>query len=263
MSLAKNEAMRARLLVSPDLDVAKAALDEEKSVENWYNYAMALGRLGKDKEAIDAYCQGLFENPFAPMLYFGRGRRYMGPKKYDRALADFTMSIRLDPEVYSFWYYHAVTNNLAGNYEAAIYDFRRAMEQTQPFERYGLIDWQFTSYVEMGDMEKAKAVLDEIDDDLEAPQMHYGYKRRVRLYKGLISPEEFIDVEDIKKHLIQQDNRLQLEITTLLFGLYIYYIYKGEEEKANETLLEILKDPYKGAFGAIKAEDAAKARGLI
>jgi len=263
MSLAKNEAMRARLLVTPDLETAKAALAEEKSVENWYNYGMALVSAGKSEEAINAYSEGLVEYPFAPMLYFGRGRRYIGPKLYDRAIADFTMSIRLDPEVYSYWYYRAVSNNLAGNYEAAIYDFRRAMEQTQPFERYGLIDWQFTSYVEMGDMEKAKAVLDEIGDDLPAPQMHYGYKRRVRLYKGLISPEEFIDVEDIKKHLIKQDNRLQLEITTLLFGLYIYYIYKGEEEKANETLLEILKDPYKGAFGAIKAEDAAKARGLI
>ena len=137
------------------------------------------------------------------------------------------------------------------------------MEQTQPFERYGLIDWLFTCYVEMGDMEHAKAVLDEIDDDLPAPQMHYGYKRRVRLYKGLIAPEAFIDEDDIRKHMVDQDNRMQLEITTLLFGLYIYYMYHGEEQKANQTLLEILKDPYKGAFGAIKAEDAARAKGLI
>lgn len=120
------------------------------------------------------------------------------------------------------------------------------MEQTQPFERYGLIDWLFTCYVEMGDMEHAKAVLDEIDDDLPAPQMHYGYKRRVRLYKGLIAPEAFIDEDDIRKHMVDQDNRMQLEITTLLFGLYIYYMYHGEEQKANQTLLEILKDPYKG-----------------
>ena len=263
MSLAKNDAMRAKLIVTPDLAQAKAALDQEHSSDNWYNYGMALVTAGKSQEAVDAFSQGLVEYPFCPILYFGRGRRYIGPKQYDRAIADFTMAIRLDPEVYSFWYYRAVSNNLRGHYEAAIYDFRRAMEQTQPFERYGLIDWQFTSYVEMGDMEKAKAVLDEIGDDLPAPQMHYGYKRRVRLYKGLITPEEFIDIDDINKHLIPQENRLQLEITTLLFGLYIYYVYRGDEQKANETLLEILKDPYKGAFGAIKAEEAAKARGLI
>ena len=263
MSLAKNEAMRARLLAYPPLEEAKAALDEQHTSDNWYNYGMALVSAGKSEEAIDAYSQGLVENPFAQILYFGRGRRYIGPKKYDRAIADFTMAIRLDPEVYSYWYYRAVSNNLSGRYEAAIYDFRRAMEQTQPFERYGLIDWLFTCYVEMGDMEHAKAVLDEIDDDLPAPQMHYGYKRRVRLYKGLIAPEAFIDEDDIRKHMVDQDNRMQLEITTLLFGLYIYYMYHGEEQKANQTLLEILKDPYKGAFGAIKAEDAARAKGLI
>lgn len=263
MALAKNEAMRAKLVVTPDLEETKAALDQEHTCDHWYNYGMALANAGKSQEAIDAFSQGLVENPFSPILYFGRGRRYIGPKLYHRAIADFTMAIRLDPEVYSYWYYRAVSNNLSGNYEAAVYDFRRAMEQTQPFERYGLIDWQFTSYVEMGEMEKARAVLDEIEDDLPAPQMHYGYKRRVRLYKGLIAPEDFIDEADIQKHMIPQKNRMQLEITTLLFGLYIYYIYKGEDAKANETLLEILKDPYKGAFGAIKAEEAAKARGLI
>ena len=56
---------------------------------------------------------------------------------------------------------------------------------------------------------------------------------------------------------------MQLEVTTLLFGLYVYYIYKGNDAKANETLLELLKDPYPGAFGSIKAEKAAKDRGLI
>lgn len=263
MSLSKNEIMRAKLIVTPDLGEAKAALDQEHTCDTWYNYGMALVNAGKSEEAINAYSQGLVENPFAPILYFGRGRRFIGPKLYDRAIADFTMAIRLDPEVYSYWYYRAVTNNLAGNYEAAVSDFRRAMEQTEPFERYGLIDWIFTSYVELGDMEKARAVLDEIGDDLPEPKIHYGYKRRVRLYKGLIDPENFVDIEDIKKHLIPQKNRMQLEVTTLLFGLYVYYIYKGNDAKANETLLELLKDPYPGAFGSIKAEKAAKDRGLI
>ena len=244
MSLSKNEIMRAKLIVTPDLGEAKAALDQEHTCDTWYNYGMALVNAGKSEEAINAYSQGLVENPFAPILYF-------------------TMAIRLDPEVYSYWYYRAVTNNLAGNYKAAVSDFRRAMEQTEPFERYGLIDWIFTSYVESGDMEQARAVLDEIGDDLPEPKIHYGYKRRVRLYKGLIDPENFVDIEDIKKHLIPQKNRMQLEVTTLLFGLYVYYIYKGNDAKANETLLELLKDPYPGAFGSIKAEKAAKDRGLI
>ena len=54
MSLAKNEAMRARLLAYPPLEEAKAALDEQHTSDNWYNYGMALVSAGKSEEAIDA-----------------------------------------------------------------------------------------------------------------------------------------------------------------------------------------------------------------
>ena len=64
--------------------------------------------------------------------------------------------------------------------------------------------------------------------DLEAPPMHYAYKRRVLLYKGLITPEEFIDEDDIRARMVDQEDRFTLEIATLLFGLYMYYVY-GEQ----------------------------------
>lgn len=261
MSTKKNEEMRAKLLYKPKTEDALAAL--EKDPDNgdlWYAYAMSLS----DAEAaIDAICEGLIRNPFCPILYFARGRKNLSTKRYRRAVADFTMAIRLDPEIYSHWYYRAVTNNLSGSYEAAIADFKRAMEYTEPWERYGLIDWQFVTYVEMGDMKRAKEVVDAMPGDLDAPQMHYGYKRRVQLYKGIVKPEEFIDMDDIKAHMVEQDNRLTLEVATLLFGLYIYYVYVDDQEKANETLLKLMENKYPGAFACIKGEAAARKRGLI
>ena len=156
MSTKKNDEMRAKLLLKPKTEDAIAALQKDPdNGELWYAYAMSL----KDGEAaIDAFCEGLIRNPFMPILYFGRGRKNLSARRYRRAVSDFTMSIRLDPEIYSFWYYRAVTNNLSGAYEDAIYDFQRAMEQTEPWERYGLIDWQFVTYVEMGDRKRAKEV---------------------------------------------------------------------------------------------------------
>lgn len=79
MSLSKNEIMRAKLIVTPDLGEAKAALDQEHTCDTWYNYGMALVNAGKSEEAINAYSQGLVENPFAPILYFGRGAALSAP----------------------------------------------------------------------------------------------------------------------------------------------------------------------------------------
>ena len=259
----KNEYMRARLVVKPEVEAAKAALDKERTVDTWYDYGMALSHAGRSEEAVDAYSQGLVEYPFSSMLYFARGRRFMGPKQYDRAIADFTMALRLEPDVYLYWYYRAVTNNLRGDYAAAIYDFRQALRFTQPLERYCIIDWLFTCYVEAGDKEGARKVLDEIGDDLPSPDMDYDYKQRVRLYKGLETPETLIDRDEIRKHVPDPMDDLRLDITTLLFGQYVYYLYHDEQEKAGQVLLEILKDPYEGAFATVKARAAAKERGLI
>lgn len=259
----KNQVMRNRLVSAPDQAAAKAALEAEHTWSNWYDYAMSLSLAHKYQEAIDAYSQGLAQFPFSPMLYFGRGRRFMHPETYDRALADFTMAIQLESDVYLYWYYRAVTNNLKGDYAAAIYDFRQALRFTEPSESYGMVDWLFTSYVEMGDNEGARKVLSEIADDIETPDMDFDYKRRVQLYKGLVSPEALIDLDEIRKHVPNPEDDLRLDVNTLLFGKYVYYLYKGEEKKAEEALLEVLKDPYEGAFATSKARIAAKARGLI
>lgn len=263
MGTKKNDEMRAKLLVKPDLKEAEKELSiNPDNPELWYNYGMAVADNGDIPKSIEVFSEGISRHPFSEILYFGRGRKYMGITKYSHAISDFTMSVRLDPEVYSFWYYRAVANNLSGNYEKAIKDFESAMDQTEQWERYGLIDWIFTSYIEMGDIDKAKTFVQSMPGDLDAPQMHYGYKRRVQLYKGLVAPEEFIDLEDIKSKCVDQKDRVALEVVTLLFGLYIYYIYTDNQIKADETLLEILKNPYPGAFGYLKGKTAAKKRGL-
>ena len=258
----KNDSVRARLTKGPDIETATAALNKEHTADTWYDYGMSFSLAKRREEAVNAYSQGLVEFPFSPMLYFGRGRQFMG-KLPERAIADFTMAIQLDPDVNLFWYYRAVTNNLNGRYEQAIYDFTQSLRCADPTDSYGMVDWLFTSYVENGDMEGARKILDEVPDDLEVPDMDFDYKRRVQLYKGLVSPEELIDLEEIRKHVPDPNDDLHLDIITLMFGKYIYYLYKDEQKKADEVLLEMLKNPYEGAFASSKAKLAAKARGLI
>lgn len=264
MNIEKNEIMRKKLLVKPNLQEAKEKLDANHiDPDSWYNYAMAVADSKGVEDTIDIFSEGLFYHPFSEMLHFGRGRKYISTKRYWRAISDFTMAIRLDPEIYCFWYYRAVSNNLNGNYRAAIADFERAMEQTEPRERYCIIDWIFTCYVELGEIDNAKKFLDTMDCNIVPPQMDYSYRRRVMLYKGLIKPEDFINMDDIKSNCVEQDNRVNLELATLTFGLYIYYIYKNDQENADKALLKLMDNMITGAFGCIKGEVAARKRGLI
>lgn len=109
MSTKKNDEMRAKLLLKPKTEDAIAALQKDPdNGELWYAYAMSL----KDGEAaIDAFCEGLIRNPFMPILYFGRGRKNLSARRYRRAVSDFTMSIRLDPEIYTYIAHFNAINN--------------------------------------------------------------------------------------------------------------------------------------------------------
>ena len=42
--------------------------------------------------------------------------------------------------------------------------------------------------------------------------MDYGYCRAVRLYKGMIKPEDYIDIPAMKKAVLPREKRVELEL---------------------------------------------------
>ena len=262
----KKKEMIRKMLMTPDLEESKSALAQDpENPELWYQLGMAVGVKEGAEASIDVFSQGLIYNPFNAPLYFGRGRKNIGLRKYWRAIADATMAIRLEPDIWTYWYYRAVPRNLAGDAKGALEDFMQCYRMTPENERYPLIDWMFLCCLDMGDREKAKEILNLIDTSVEPSHcMDYAYRRRVRLYKGEIKPEEMIDDEDIMKHAyVTQPGRVQLEHETLTFGLFAYYTYIGETEKANETLQAIAALEPSAAFGYLKGTGIARQRGLI
>jgi tetratricopeptide (TPR) repeat protein len=260
----KQKEIVRKMLLTADYEQAKAALEKDfENPERWYEYAVSMS--AKPVEAIEAFSHGLVYNPFNPALYFGRGRKYIGLRRYDRAIADATMAIRLDPDVWTYWYYRAVPRNLSGDAAGALKDFMQCYRMTEPNEHYPLIDWMFLCALDMGDRKKCREILDLVDTSIPPRhRMDYAYYRRVRLYKGEVKPEQMIDDDDIRKNAyIEQPNRMQLEHETLTLGLYAYYKYVGDEEKADEVLKVIAAFPPSVAFGYLKGSAAARARGFL
>ena len=138
------------------------------------------------------------------------------------ALADFTVAIHLDSDCWTYWYYRATTLNLNGHLEESIDDFRECMRLSNPAEHYPLIHWIYTTYVQLGKFDEAEKTLDLIDATVEPPQMDYGYCRAVRLYKGLVKPEEFVE-PDMKDKVLPRENRVNLELNGMYYGLYCYW----------------------------------------
>lgn len=258
------DAQRAALLVREPSDKVRKALETDpKNPDLWYKLGMALSDEVDHNAGIDAFSQGLVYSPFNAQLYFGRGRKYIGLFQYWRCIADTTLAIRLDPTIWNYWYYRAIAYHLNENYEESVADLKHIISMTPPEDHYPMVDWIFENYVEMGDMKKAKESLDLVDTSIPSPTMDNGYRRRVMLAKGEITPEEFMDHDWIKNNMLDVPDRFALELMSYTWGLFTYYTYKGETKKANEVLKEIIKLPKSAAFACIKGWKYAEARGLV
>ena len=87
--------------------------------------------------------------------------------------------------------------------EDCLSDFRACPDLTAENEPYPLIHWLYTFYCELGRYKEAQECLSLIKDDVVPPQMDYGYSMCVKLYKGLVKPEEFIDEEKWPRSFFQ------------------------------------------------------------
>ena len=150
-----------------------------------------------------------------------------------------------------------------GHVEESLDDFTRCISLTAPEEHYPLADWLYTSNVELGRYAEAEKSLDLVDASVEAPQMDYGYRRSVLLYKGLVSPEEFIDIPLLEKNVLPQKDRVRLELNGLYYSLYCYWMVHGEPEKAADAIRELMKVAYPGTFAHTKAIPIAKRLGIL
>jgi hypothetical protein len=260
----KEKNARNMLMMQPTIEEAEEALKkDETDPYAWYLKGTALALVNKPEEAIDAYSIGISYAPFYAPNYFGRGRRHNVVGEWRQAIADFTMCIALDSQNWTYWYYRATTENINGLYEDSVEDFKACLKISRKGDQYPIGDWIYTTLATMGKYKEAVASLKDIADDEKCEQMDYGYKRTVQLYKGIIKPEEFIDLDLFKEKMLPRPNRVELELTGMYYGMYWFYMINGEEEKANEAIKKILAiDLFPTAFGYQKALQIAKEKGI-
>lgn len=253
--------------MKPDISLLEAAtMDNKYDASTWLKWGLAIAEEEGDFEkVIDIFSQGLSYQPFDAALRLQRGRKFIASGRYSQTIADISLACCLNPGNWENWYYLAVTQNLNSHYKESVKAFEECAKCVpEKAGLYPIVDWLFTTYIKMGDHAKAKAALALIDTSLPSSIMDYSYRKRVRLFKGEIPPEGFVDMKEIMDSCLKTKDRPVLEVITQLYGLSVYYAFIGDIEKSNEALLELLKQPFfHNGFGYIKGVMDARERGLI
>lgn len=189
-------------------------------------------------KAVDCFSMAIALQPFNHDYYFNRGRKYVSLDQWERGLADFVMSIRLDPTDGLEWHYAGVCCFYMDRYDEAAAYFKRAIQSHRATDTHLVwpeVDWIYMAYMRSGRKEEAISALDLVGNDEPVEITDYFYKKRVQVYKKLVTPEEY---------LANLDRHSNLDAMTELYALANYYYYQsGEPEKAAAVVDEILAMP--------------------
>lgn len=222
----------------------KALAADPKNVDLVIKLGTAQAGIRDMRGAVQTFTKGLAANPNNALLYRWRGHRHLSLREFDAAQDDFSKGLKLDSTVYGIWYHLGIVRFAKGDFNGAADAFKRAQPRApDPGELTGSTDWLWMSLSRAGKSAEAKAMLAKRPDSLKTDP-EYGYTKRLRLYRGEITPEQLITASDTA----------DVQVATLNFGLGNYYIVKGDTVKARAAFERSIKSGGWPGFGFIVSE---------
>ncbi len=225
-----------------------------------------LGYLWRMNEAVDVYTEAIPSHPKDARLLRHRGHRYISLRRFDDAIADLERAARLiagqpdeiEPDgmpnarnipltttAFNVWYHLGLARYLKGDFAGALAAYRETMKFARRYDDnvVATTDWMYMTLMRLGREREASALLDHIKPDMDIIE-NRAYHRRLLMYKGLLSPEELLDIE----------RATNLDIATLGYGLGTWYLINGDHERAKDAWARVVDGPYWPAFGFVAAE---------
>lgn len=203
------------------------------------------------KASVDNYTEGLSKFPDSFKLLRHRGHRYISIRQLDNAIADLNKAeelIRNQPDVPEYdatghetgtyqhwiWYHIGLYYFLNQAYIQAAPAYEKCLAASRNDKNIvGATDWLYNTYMRLNEQDKAQQLLEAITPDMDTDREH-PYFRRVMLYKGVITPEELVDVN-------QDPAKTSVGDVTKMYGLANWYAYQGDKEKAMKLYEKIVQ----------------------
>jgi len=264
----------ARVRMEADLAKAREAWENDRTSADatiWLGRRTAY--LGRFREAIAIYTQGIKQHPKDARFYRHRGHRYITVREFDRAIADLERAAALrkgqpdevEPDGQpnarniptstlhsNIWYHLALAHYLKGDFDRAIPAWRTTRDVGKNADNLvSATHWLYTSLRRAGRTAEAAEVLKPIRADLEVIE-NGSYFALCLLYKGERT------VEDVLKAAGEGPAG-----SAVRYGVSAWHLYNGREAEARKLWDSLVAGPDWPSFGHIGAEvELAKTRRL-
>lgn len=249
-----------------ETELAEARADWEDSPDD-SDAIIWLGRrtayLGRYREAIEIYTDGISRHPRDARLYRHRGHRYISVRELDKAISDLEQAAafiadrpdEVEPDgqpnergvptstLHSNIYYHlALAHYLSGNYARAAEVWTRARDAVDnPDNLVAASHWLYLAMRRAG-RDDAGTVLDRIGADLDVIE-NTSYHSLLLMYKGERDPQALLD-----------SAAASASGSAVSYGVSAWFLLEGREEEAIAIWKKLVAQPDWASFGHIAAE---------
>ena len=226
-----------------------------------------LAYLGRFREAIASYTEGIKKFPWDARFYRHRGHRYITLRRFDLAINDFEKATKLikgkpdevepdgQPNVrniptstvqFNIWYHLGLAYYLTGQNKQALNSYRECLKvSNNPDAVVATGHWLYMTLRRLNRIKEAAKVLQTIRDGMDVIENH-GYYRLLLMYKRTISPESLL------KEASQQDG--SAGSYSILYGVGNWYLYNGQRDEALKVFRQMVEGNQWTSFGYIAAE---------
>jgi len=229
--------------------------------------------LGRYREAIAIFTDGIARHPGDPRMYRHRGHRYLTVREIDRAIADLETAAELmagrpdevEPDGLpnarnvptgtlhsNVWYHLALGYYLKGDFDRAADTWTRARDSVDNADNLvAASHWLYLSLRRAGRHDEAAAVLRPITADLDVIE-NAEYHELLLMYQGQRSPEALLAAagEDSGGSATR-------------YGVSAWYLVSGRRDEAESLWNGILAGSDWPSFGHLAAEAEVAARRML
>ena len=249
------------------LEIAREAFEADSGA---LDAVVWLGRrtayLGRYRDAVAIYSDGLESFPGEPELYRHRGHRYISLRRFDDAVRDLEHAARLveglpdrvEPDGLpnarniptstlhsNIWYHLGLAYYLRGDLDNAARCYRECLKFSKnPDMLCATTHWLYMTLRRSGDEREAERLLEPIHAGMDVIENH-AYHRLLLMYKGELSTQELMR---------EADSHDGINLATVGYGVANWQLYNGRRDEARSTLRRVLKGEQWPAFGFIAAE---------
>ncbi len=263
-----------RTLVAPEpspaalksFEDARAKFAADPSEDNWIWLGRRTAYLGRFRESIAVYSEGLKTFPDSYRLYRHRGHRYLSIRQFGRAIADFEKAaalvsgkpLEVEPDgapnpsgtpvsnsQFNIFYHLGLAYYLTRDFAKAEAAYRDCLRWSKNDDSVvAVTDWLYMTLRRTGKAEEARAALARVRSGMKLLE-NGAYLERLMMFKGEITTEDFGR---------DRPGESAPEKAIRSYGLGMLRLWKGDKTGAREIFEEMLLDDSWASFATIAAE---------